>query len=874
MSGSFAAYVAMTCARSRDSDGGRMAAKVWPEGDAVEAVLDEVRISDVVRYDGDFTPRPEEFEVDDNTRALWHFEHELHGVHGGDDRFVRSYGGCERHPQREGVPLDVLGEDGIASRTVVVRPHAPESRFEENRGDNNLVDRWSTYPDVPDPRFVEYRRREVEHTVSGEDDALTLEVEGDYEPLMRWVTFEHAEGDRAETTLLPRWRANDNVVPLSVESLRATLAADAEDDAEKAFAAMQHVLDTTAYYNAHYCETLPSGRHRPRVSYVFLKALNVYPYDQCGPLNFTLRKLFLALGISSNNSPGTHHQFQQAYYDGDWRLYDLSSRLYWLERDNESVIGLREVGEDPFAKLRQPGNLNSYFPGRGGGAPVGEAQRPHNMDFPMRTGEEISICWQNEGRWFELTGDREPIPVVKVPPYFGNGAIVYRPEAESEAAEMTNVALTASGGPSVISQRDTAEGAELIYRAECPYIFADAVVSGAYNARQPGTITLSLSFDKGESWAEIWSNPEASGALAAGLGEEVMARYAYWLKLEFAPGSEARIEDLAVRSTFVASSLSLPGALQLGENDVTFVGGPVSAPVRTRCSWVERHASDLGVSLNTLSYYTLDHESHRNLLIAAPGDQATLELTAVGRALDAEVAVEGLPDGWSCEPLRQPLRSTEGGDPARAAFIVTADEADEGQTHWVEVVLSEGGRERRVPVQVLVAHAPLVREAELADGSSGAAKIVDVPELSGARGVRFDGEGRLDFDLTTDTDDSYIIWLRGRWDRGSRSALNIQVDGGESREVRATTMIGFGDWTDPARAYTKGFVHYPAAAEQWTWYRIVGPELAAGEHRLTLTMSEGAQIDAVAMLPQNPAMDRATTNLLANWNYAPWDNPM
>jgi len=44
----------------------------------------------------------------------------------------------------------------------------------------------------------------------------------------------------------------------------------------------------------------------------------------------------------------------------------------------------------------------------------------------------------------------------------------------------------------------------------------------------------------------------------------------------------------------------------------------------------------------------------------------------------------------------------------------------------------QGGGQRRVPVQVLVAEAPLVREAEQADETSGAATVRELAELSGA----------------------------------------------------------------------------------------------------------------------------------------------
>ena len=35
-----------------------------------------------------------------------------------------------------------------------------------------------------------------------------------------------------------------------------------------------------------------------------------------------------------------------------------------------------------------------------------------------------------------------------------------------------------------------------------------------------------------------------------------------------------------------------------------------------------------------------------------------------------------------------------------------------------------------------------------------------------------------------------------------------------------------------------------------------------------------AQLDSVLVLPQTPATERAAVNLLQNWNYAPWENPL
>jgi len=87
-------------------------------------------------------------------------------------------------------------------------------------------------------------------------------------------------------------------------------------------------------------------------------------------------------------------------------------------------------------------------------------------------------------------------------------------------------------------------------------------------------------------------------------------------------------------------------------------------------------------------------------------------------------------------------------------------------------------------------------------------------------------------------------------------------------------MRGFMDGTLPGYACTKKFYGYGKAHEHWAWYRIPDVELAAGKQRLTLGAIAGTHFDALLLLPQNPATERAAMNLFHNWNYAPWDNPL
>ena len=224
-----------------------------------------------------------------------------------------------------------------------------------------------------------------------------------------------------------------------------------------------------------------------------------------------------------------------------------------------------------------------------------------------------------------------------------------------------------------------------------------------------------------------------------------------------------------------------------------------------------------------------------------------------------------------------PARSLELAGPdssSELGFVLTAKEADPGDIRGFDVVLRGGSGERRVAAQVLVANAPLVREAEEADELTGDVRPSPLAEASGQRVLTFTGAGTAAFDLTVSQAGTYALWLRARWDgrRGARMALT--VDQGQARDLRIGAMIGFTDWSDPDRAFTKMFSAFGEQFGHWSWYRISNIELEAGDHRLALGAAAGASFDALVLLPQNAVMDRAAMNLFQNWNFAPWQNPM
>jgi hypothetical protein len=280
------------------------------------------------------------------------------------------------------------------------------------------------------------------------------------------------------------------------------------------------------------------------------------------------------------------------------------------------------------------------------------------------------------------------------------------------------------------------------------------------------------------------------------------------------------------------------------------------------------------VSLGAISYYLNGDEAHRNLFVAAPGDGLPVKVTLEGRPLRGEVSLESLPDGWTSRRGRKAVERAGAAGSAKAEFVLRPAGTREGDVEAFDVVVHGSDPPRRVTTQVLFARSALVREAELADATDGDVAPTDMAELSGARGMFFRGGGRLAFDLTAPSDGKYALWLRARWEPESSTAMTLALDDGKVRELRATAMIGFSDWTNPRYAHTKMFAHFGEQYGHWGWYRIPDVTLAAGTHRLTLGAGAGACFDAVMLLPQNPVVDRAAMNLLQNWNYAPWHSPL
>jgi hypothetical protein len=280
------------------------------------------------------------------------------------------------------------------------------------------------------------------------------------------------------------------------------------------------------------------------------------------------------------------------------------------------------------------------------------------------------------------------------------------------------------------------------------------------------------------------------------------------------------------------------------------------------------------VTLNSISYYMNLDQMHRNLFVVAPEGELSVN---VGFEADdprieeqalagSRAMLEGLPAGWEYE--EEAKRAAD----RACGFTIQPDGAAEGDIYAFDVIIRDRDNSRRIPAQVLVAGAPLVSEAEQADRVTGDVTPVILPEASGAKEMRFDGNGKLSFDFITNHEKKYALWLHARWDEDSNTAMILTLDG-KPRDLSPRASYGGGPWTDPKYAHTKKPIRYNEQYVLWKWYRIPEVQLSAGKHQLDLSAEGGAHFDALMLLPQTQVMDRAAMNLFQNWNYAPWRNP-
>ena len=357
---------------------------------ALHGRLDEVRVSDGIRYTAPFTPERVPFVLDHDTRALFHFDDRISGLAAGDDGRIPgtllsltppTFAALEY--EKQDAPQPVLAQWD--------KPGFPDTV--------NPLKLFPVNPYVPltEDAFTKSSidRKTVLHLKPGETTTINCASQPEMD------SVEIRCPDDGATLARPLLAKPGEVDPRTVESILASLGISKLPTLrERADTIFKYLVTNNDYFWSVVAEIQPSGAmispgEHPTIFF------NSYLQFGCGEQNRMVRDFFLAAGLSADMTHGSGHVFEQVFFDGSWHLYDLFARVFFPARDNLRPAALSEVERDPYLAVRAertavgfwlPSDTRKYqFPDR-------EIAMP-DMAYQLRPGESLRYYWHNDGRY-------------------------------------------------------------------------------------------------------------------------------------------------------------------------------------------------------------------------------------------------------------------------------------------------------------------------------------------------------------------------------------------------------------------------------------------------------------------------------------------
>ena len=392
----------------------------------------------------------------------------------------------------------------------------------------------------------------------------------------------------------------------TIESIVAEATAGYSDPADRARA----IWEFARRHRFHACPRDADGRDA-------VKVFNVYGYTLCGNQAHVLSDLWAAAGLESRRCFPTGHVTGEAYYDGDYHMFDSDEHVICLERDNRTIASGEEIVRDHDLLKRTHSYGVGSFAHRekhetaaAGYAYDGErGQRfpescRHRMDLVLRPGESIELRWDHVGKQYSgaalqgIAKRQKDLLAGWGPKAYDNlrnGKLRYRPDLSEPPAKQGTDAVenaTFDTEPGCIRPARPGQPAAVTWRMASPYVFVGGTAAVKVNLGPGGSAEWRFSGDR-RTWQTIASTADPGAhRLLASLDEVVSPpgspMYAYWLQLALT--GQATAEALVFESDVQTSALSLP-ELEVGTNRVLYAdSGSADRQVRITHHWLERAA--------------------------------------------------------------------------------------------------------------------------------------------------------------------------------------------------------------------------------------------------------------------------------------------
>ena len=339
-------------------------------------------------------------------------------------------------------------------------------------------------------------------------------------------------------------------------------------DREKAIRLFGWLVKNNDYFINHTAGFMQENDRPVNVEFHSLWELNSYGRFECGPLNeLAWRTFTLAGGLPAGQLGGYGHGFEQVFYDGKNRLFDLSPSLFFPAMDNETEATLGDTEDAPGPYVREGAASEFYVRFTPRGFSVSRAVLRPRIGVTLRPGERFRACRFNEGLMNDLsTGaffDRQYGTKANRTDYNEQTGAAEGPHhvwrVDRFFPDYANGYLTFDGPPATVAEDATPTS--FVYRVNAcyPVTAADYAAFRADGAAVP----LALSTDGGATWRPL----ELDGGGMARLVYQVRARTAYRIRVAAPPGEVARFR---ARTVVEMNNRTLTGNLKPDTNSLAF----------------------------------------------------------------------------------------------------------------------------------------------------------------------------------------------------------------------------------------------------------------------------------------------------------------
>jgi hypothetical protein len=357
-----------------------------------------------------------------------------------------------------------------------------------------------------------------------------------------------------------------------------------------------------------------------------IKAFNNYGARICGQTSEDMSLLWHGLGYPSQKRSFGGHTVPEAFYNGQWHMYDGAFGFYFRNKITGDVMGIDSIRLDlgmtgfvcPVTTFEGTSGYSIYEPARSNTGEMTEftpspstiiqyAATGYTYNLSLRPFESYRRTWLemgNDKNYFTpyISDTTDPNDGYLFPYIRSNGEWLLQPDFSTAAYRNCVLAEshTTLGALPKLHPDVAGAAATVDFRVDAANVITSAVITGTtVRGNSSDVARVLISTDNGATFQEVW-NQASTGAdsIRASLQAEVTYKYSYIVRVEMTAAADPAsvgLNTLTIRTITQLNQRGLP-VLTLGSNRVLFKLGAQQAgakfqPVEITYQWKEFRTS-------------------------------------------------------------------------------------------------------------------------------------------------------------------------------------------------------------------------------------------------------------------------------------------